>query len=290
MTRAVQCAWALGAELGESPVWRPAEQALWFVDIKSRLVHRLHPDSGERRSWEAPEQVGFIASAEDGGWVAGLRSGLHRFDPRTGAFTAWIAIETAIPGNRLNDGAVDDAGRLWFNSMDDGEEKPTGVLYRLTLGGRVDRMDDGPAITNGPQASPDGQTFHHTDTLARTIYAYDVSAAGDLSNKRVLRRFPEGNGNPDGTVIDAAGDLWIGKFGGWGVDRLSPSGDLLEHVKLPCGNVTKGAFGGPDLRTLYVTTAKHTLSAEGRMAQPEAGDLFAVRVETPGRVMAEVRL
>jgi sugar lactone lactonase YvrE len=143
-------------------------------------------------------------------------------------------------------------------------------------------MDDGYCITNGPATSPDGRTLYHTDTLKKLIYAFDVSAAGELSNRRVFAAIEDGAGHPDGTAVDADGCVWIALFGGWGVRRYSPGGQLLETVALPVANVTKIAFGGDDLRTAYATTARKGLSAAELAAQPRAGDLFAFRVDTPG--------
>jgi D-xylonolactonase len=123
--------WQLGAPLGEGPVWVERDQALWFVDIKSHKIHRYDPVSGATRSWNAPGQVGFILPIESGGFVAGLQTGLSRFDERDGSFTHICAPEPDLPTNRLNDATVDPQGRLWFGSMDDGESDITGAIYRL---------------------------------------------------------------------------------------------------------------------------------------------------------------
>jgi sugar lactone lactonase YvrE len=225
--------------------------------------------------------VGFIVPDDGGRWIAGLASGLHRFDPATGAFDLIAVVEDPALGNRLNDGFADATGRLWFGSMDDAEQAASGALYRFDARG-LRRMDDGYCITNGPATSPDGRTLYHTDTLKKLIYAFDVSAAGELSNRRVFAAIEDGAGHPDGTAVDADGCVWIALFGGWGVRRYSPGGQLLETVALPVANVTKIAFGGDDLRTAYATTARKGLSAAELAAQPRAGDLFAFRVDTPG--------
>jgi sugar lactone lactonase YvrE len=270
-----------GCELGEGPVWQAGERALWFVDIKAHRIHRFEAASGTTSSWTAPTQVGFIVPDDGGRWIAGLASGLHRFDPATGAFDLIAVVEDPALGNRLNDGFADATGRLWFGSMDDAEQAASGALYRFDARG-LRRMDDGYCITNGPATSPDGRTLYHTDTLKKLIYAFDVSAAGELSNRRVFAAIEDGAGHPDGTAVDADGCVWIALFGGWGVRRYSPGGQLLETVALPVANVTKIAFGGDDLRTAYATTARKGLSAAELAAQPRAGDLFAFRVDTPG--------
>ena len=285
-----ECIWDLGCELGEGPIWSPAEKALWFVDIKRSTIYRHAPLTGEGRRWAAPAPPGFLAPLAGGTWIAGLRTGLHRFDPGTGAFDLICEVEPGRPGNRLNDGAVDPSGRLWFGSMDDGEAEPTGSLYRLDPDRRATAQDTGYVITNGPAFSPDGRTLYHTDTLKRVIYAFDVRENGALGPRRVFVASPEGQGNPDGPVVDAEGCVWSALYGGWGLNRYAPTGELLEHLAMPCANVTKAAFGGEDYRTLYVTTARQRLTPEQLKDQPLAGGLFRLRVPTPGLPPIEVRL
>lgn len=282
------CVWEVGAELGEGPVWRPAERALWFVDIKGRRVHRYDEATRARRSWEAPSEPGFLAPVRGGGWIAGLKTGLHLFNPETGSFTHLPRFGPDRAGNRLNDGAVDAQGRLWFGSMDDGETEPTGELWRLDAFGDACAHDTGYVITNGPAFSPDGRTLYHTDTLARRIHAFDLAEDGSLSGRRTFAEVAEGW--PDGPAVDAEGCVWTGLFGGWGLNRYAPTGELLAHVRLPVANVTKPAFGGADLCTVYCTTARKGLTPEARGAQPLAGGLFRFRVETPGLPGGELRL
>jgi len=287
MTGAVDCVWPLAAELGEGPVWHGG--ALWFVNIKACRIHRFDPATGEGRSWDAPSAPGFIAPLAGGGWVAGLKTGLHRFDPLTGAFAHLAAIEPPGLDNRINDGFVDAEGSLWFGTMHDAETDPSGALYRFDRRGLA-RFDDGICITNGPVTSPDRRILYHTDTVARTIHAFDLDAEGEAENRREFLRVEPDAGHPDGTAVDAEGCLWVALWGGWGVRRYSPKGELLDFVRLPCANVTKLAFGGEDLMTAYVTTAWKGLSAAERKAQPQAGGLFSFRVETPGEPQHEARL
>jgi D-xylonolactonase len=156
--------WPVEAELGEGPLWTGG--ALWFVDIKKQKIHRL--DGEERTSWDAPEQIGFLLRAEGGGFVAGLQSGLHRFDPASGGFELVAEVEPELPGNRLNDGVVDPSGRLWFGTMDNKEEAATGRFYSFTHGALRDPGLPAVAITNGPALSPDGRILYWVDTLGQT--------------------------------------------------------------------------------------------------------------------------
>jgi sugar lactone lactonase YvrE len=281
MPAGAECVWTLAAKLGEGASWSARERAVWFVDIKGRQVHRYDEATRTRRSWPAPEDVGFIVAARGGRLICGLKSGLYEFDPADGKFQLLTLVDSDRPRNRLNDGYVDAAGRLWFGTMDDDETKPTGALYRFDATG-LHRCDDDYVITNGPATSPDGRTLYHIDTLKREIYAFDLAADGSLSKRRIFARVAEADGHPDGPVVDATGCVWVGLFGGWGVNRYSPSGELLSKLPLPVANCTKAAFGGADLQTLYVTTAWKGLTPEQRAQQPLAGGLFAVRVATPG--------
>jgi xylono-1,5-lactonase len=283
-----ECVWDVGAELGEGPVWRSAEREVWFVDIKGRRIHRWSAESGRRESWDCPEQIGFLLPSADGGWVGGLQSGLNRFDPATGDFDPLTPPERHRVEHRLNDGYVDGHGRLWFGSMHDDESSRGGALYRLDSDGRSRVQDSGYLIANGPCMSPDGRVLYHTDTADRVIFAFDVGPDGSLGAKREFVRIAREGACPDGPCVDAEGCVWTGLFGGWGLERYSPQGELLEYLRLPVANVTKACFGGPELKTLYVTTAKLHLGQQQRAQQPLAGGLFRLEVSVPGLAQQEI--
>jgi sugar lactone lactonase YvrE len=280
--------WNLGTELGEGPVW--VDGALWFTDIKRRQIHRFEPATGEGRSWEAPEQVGFVLPAEGGGFVAGLQSGLHRFDPADGRFEPVAEVEPDRPGNRINDGVVDPSGRLWFGTMDDGESERTGAFYCFERGAVRPSGLEAIAITNGPALSPDGRILYYVDSLGGVIRAADVAADGSLGRSRPFVRIDPAHGNPDGPTIDSEGCLWIALFGGWEAWRFSPAGERIARVRFPVANITKLAFGGDDLGTAYATTARLHLKPGELEAQPKAGDLFEFRVDVPGVACPRIRL
>jgi sugar lactone lactonase YvrE len=281
-------AWEVQATLGEGVLWDAAGKQVWFVDIKGKRIHRCAADGSNRRSWDAPGQVSFIVPADDGSMVCSLEDGLYRFDDTTGGFIPLAKVEADVTGNRFNDGHVDANGHLWFGSMDDAEEQPSGALYRFD-GRRVAQMDDGYIITNGPAVSPDGATLYHTDTLEKRVYAFDREPDGSLSNMRLFVEITDG-GYPDGMAVDSQGHVWVATFGGWRIDRFDADGRKVGEVRFPCANVTKLAFGGEDLRTVYATTARKGLSPEALAAQPLAGALFTFRVETPGLPQHKLRI
>ena len=269
--------WDLQAELAEGPVWSARESALWFVDIKGRRLHRYGVGDGSKASWDAPDQIGFALPAEDGSMVCGVRGGLHRFQPDTGQFTLILPVETDRPQNRLNDGFVAPDGSLWFGSMDDSETVKTGALYRYDRG-QLTLHDDGYLVTNGPALSPDGRTLYHNDTIEKRVYAFDHDE-GRITNKRLFAELTAGYA--DGPSVDSAGVVHVGMFAGWGIARFAPDGQALDPIPLPVMTVTKAAFGGPNLTTLFCTTA-WLGNADKRADQPTLGGLFKIEVETPG--------
>jgi D-xylonolactonase len=275
-------AWTVAAELGEGPVWVERDRALWFVDIKKKLIHRFDPASGAKRSWESPEQVGFVLPSDDGRFVAGLQSGLYAFDQRNGGFDLLTRVEEDLPGNRLNDGVVDPSGRLWFGTMDDAEKSRSGAFYCYSRGKLTRTSIDGIAITNGPAVSPNGAILYFVDTAEGTIEAADISEDGSLSNRRAFARIDPADGHPDGPTIDREGCVWISLYGGSQARRYSPSGELVRTVEFPVTNITKIAFGGEGLGTAFATTARQLLSPDEIAKQPEIGDLFQFEAEVPG--------
>lgn len=271
---AVETLWPLGAVLGEGALWNPADGCVWFVDIKNPTVHRWRWSDGATASWAMPELVGFVVPRAAGGFVLGLKSGLALWTPGAEP-ERWLAVDADRPENRLNDGTTDTAGRLWFGSMDDREAEATGRLWRLDPAGPAASPQDGPyVVTNGPAISPDGGTLYHTDTVGRTIWAFDLDpTTGALSNRRAFARFGDGDGYPDGMATDAEGGLWVCHWGGGRVTRFRPDGSRDRAIAVPAPQVTKCAFAGPRLDRLVVTTAAIGLD---RKAQPQAGDLFRV--------------
>jgi len=274
--------WSLAAELGEGPVWVRRDHGLWFVDIKKQQVHRYDPADHSKRSWDSPEQLGFIFPAERGGFVAGLQSGLYHFDEESGDFDLIAKVEEELPNNRLNDGVVDPQGRLWFGTMDNGEKAKTGAFYCFADGKVARTGIDGISITNGPAVSPDGQLLYLVDTLKGTIDVADIRDDGSLANRRGFVRIDPKDGHPDGPTIDSDGYLWIALYAGWEVRRYSPGGELVTKVRFPVENITKIAFGGTNLRTAFATTARQLLSPEQISKQPQIGDLFEFQVDVAG--------
>lgn len=275
--------------LGEGPVWDTARQCLWFVDIKQRRLLRFDPASPMLEQWSAPAEIGWALPADDGRLLCGLQDGLHWFDPATGEFAAWLAVESDRPGNRLNDACTDATGAVWFGSMDNACAAETGSFYRLAAGHIEQAGPSKVAITNGPAIAPDGETIYFTDTLAGTIWAATLGADGMSGVLRPFVTFSGDMGHPDGSITDAAGNVWVGCYAGWAARCFNPLGEEIAKVNFPTANITKLAFGGPDLTTLYATSAHQEMSPDERAVQPLAGALFAFRPEIGGHPLPLVR-
>ena len=282
-----RCLWPAGATLGEGTCWSEREQALYWVDILEHRLYRYRLSDGARDHWQFDETISAVAErANAPGLAITLRRGLALFDPDTGALQRLHEPEPEREGNRFNDGKCDAQGRFWAGSMDFGCQAPTGALYRFDAEGRGTRaFDAGFAVTNGPTWSRDQRTMYFNDTVHQQIHAFDFDlATGTLSNQRPWLRFAKGDGHPDGMTTDADGRLWIAHWGAACVTCHDPeSTEELLRVPLPTDHITNVAFGGPELRTLFITSARFELSETQRQAQPLAGGLFMVDTNATGR-------
>jgi sugar lactone lactonase YvrE len=270
--------------LGESPVWRERDATLWYVDLRDTpAIHALDPATGEERRWPVPTDIGCIVPCDDGTFVAGLRSGFATFDPRTGALEPFLDPEPLLAHNRLNDGKCDAQGRLWCASMNPDSALAEGTLYALEGSGRCRAVLGGWLTPNGMTWSPDGNTFYIADTRRGTIEAFDFDAhGGELRNRRPFADLAALPGGPDGATVDRDGFLWSASFDGGCLVRLDPQGRIDRVVRLPVSKPASCAFGGPDYRTLFVTTASRALSASRQAAEPLSGRVLALDVGVAG--------
>ena len=279
------------AKLGEGVVWDAARQVVWFVDIKRRLLWHYDPASGSNSATEAPGQIGWALPAEDGSLLCGQQDGLYLFDPEKQRFSFLAAVPGEPSHNRLNDACVDPAGRVWFGSMDDGENQASGRFHVFDRGRITAAGPSGIAITNGPAVDAAGTRIYFTDTSAQKIMVAPM-VGGTIGEVRAFvdtgAIFPDAY--PDGPVVDADGYLWTGLYLGGKVARFSPDGELVAVVEIPARDVTKMAFGGPDLSTVYVTTATKNMSKEDMARLPQSGSLFAFNAPVKGVAPARVRL
>ncbi|HVF82725.1 MAG TPA: SMP-30/gluconolactonase/LRE family protein [Sphingomicrobium sp.] len=269
------------AVLGEGPLWVTAEQALYWVDIKGRLIFRLVED-GTVDAWPTPFRIGSLAPRTSGGFIAGTEHGIAHVDPLSERYELLFDPEEDRPTNRFNDGKVDRSGRFFAGTMDDREEEASGAFYRIDKSLLCARFDDGFRVTNGPAFSPDGRIMYANDSARQRTYAYTVGLDGMPAGRRDFVRWGENDGYPDGMTVDAEGCLWLAFWDGWCVRRVSQGGELLGEWRLPVARPTSVAFGGPRLDQLYVTSASIDLDSDARARQPNAGGLFMLNVGVAG--------
>lgn len=269
--------------LGEGPIWSGEEQALYWVDIVAPAIHRFRPADGRHDQWPMPEHVGSLSMRESGGLVVALKSGFGLFDPESGSIDMVNHAEADKLDNRFNDGRCDREGRFFAGSLTYSEDAPLGSLWRLDSDYQATPVLDGITISNGLCWSPDGATMYHVDTPTREIRAYDYDQERGLPyNPRVLLTTDPEGGWPDGSITDSEGCIWNAEWDGARVVRYTPDGKIDRIVRVPARRATCAAFGGPDLKTLYITSAWDRMSAEERAEWPRSGDLFAVDLDIPG--------
>ncbi|MCB2408018.1 SMP-30/gluconolactonase/LRE family protein [Hymenobacter lucidus] len=280
---AVRVALPARAQLGEGAIWHPQEHKLYWVDIEGRSLHIFDPATGQARQLPTHSRVGTVVPAGPGQVLVALQSGLHRMNTETGALTLLVNPLTE-PGLRFNDGKCDPAGRFWVGTLDMNDQPHRAALYRLDPDGSLHTMLTGITISNGLAWSSDNQTMYYIDTPTRTVQAFDYDhATGHISHGRVAIRIPEADGLPDGMTMDAEGQLWIALWGGGQVACYDPlTGEKCRAIAVPAPNTSSCAFGGPGLRTLFITTARQDLSPAQLAEYPLSGSVFAVEPGVAG--------
>lgn len=270
------------AELGEGCAWDEQGQKLSWVDITGKMIHRYDPATGKHDTCGTPSTVGFATLAENGEYIAGLQDGIYRIDFENGAHKALVKPEYADKVNRFNDGKCDRRGRLWAGTMNDlDHSKPTGALYRWDNRG-LHVQETGIHISNGLGWSPDNKTMYYTDTVRRIIWQYDYDIeTGTASNRRTFAEFA-GKGRPDGMCVDSQGRVLTSLWPGWSVEIYAPNGKLDGKIELPVPQVSCCAFGGKDLKTLFITTANIGMTPEQMKEAPLSGQIFAIEMDVPG--------
>lgn len=285
--RHIQCAIPYSAFLGEGPHWVQGSRSLLWVDILSPSVNLSNLATGDTRSTPLGELVGVVVPRTSGGFVAATQSGFRALDFQSGEMPP-LAAPLDMSGRRFNDGKCDAKGRLWAGTLAIDASPGKGSLYRLDTDGSLDEVETGFHICNGLGWSPDSKNFYLADSGRREIYVYDYDLAlGNLTNKRVFAKFTESEGMPDGLAIDAEGHLWCAMWDGWAIKRFAPNGDLERTIDLPVPRPTSCAFGGTDMKTLYITTARIRLSATQLAAAPLSGSILALQVDVSGAMVGE---
>lgn len=278
--------------LGESPFWHPLEQRLYWADVPGRRLRRADVAAGTVQDWALPSEPGCMAPATGGGLVVALREGIYRAPTWGGPLSllAWAAHDPATL--RFNDGKADPMGRFWAGTIYEPKDQAAAALFCLD-GGTLRRMAGGATTANGLAFSPDARTLYWADTPGHVVRAWDWDAqANTMANERVFLRFPAKpatpaapayGGRPDGAAVDSQGNYWCAMFEGGQLLQFSPAGELLRAIEVPARCPTMPCFGGEDLRTLYLTTARKGRPAQELQDLPLSGRVLWTRVDVPGR-------
>jgi sugar lactone lactonase YvrE len=280
---------AVRNQVGESPVWSVAEQALYWVDIEGRRVHRFDWASRAEQSWPVEERIGCIALHAHGGLLAAMESGLFHLRPNTdGTINSEPLHRITFPrdGMRFNDGRTDRAGRFWVTSMvrDMSLASGSGALYRCDARGLAAPLVTGLITGNGLAFSPDNGTMYLSDSHpnVQRIWAFDLDADGVPSKRREFVDMNLHPGRPDGAAVDAEGGYWICANDAGQVHRFTPDGRLDRSLRVPVSKPSMCAFGGPQLDQLFITSitpAPSSQSLDGAVFITRPG--FTGIAETP---------
>jgi len=266
--------------LGEGPLWDQARGRLYWVDIRGKLIEWMEPDSGAAGTYRLPVRPSALALRAQGGLLVAADRVVGVLDLQNGAFEPRVGFDEDRPANRTNDGAVGADGRFWFGTMDDGGKSGRGRLYALSPDWRLSVMRENIGIPNGIVGLPDG-TLYVADSFEQVIWSH--AATGDTLSAPSMFFSAKGEKyTPDGAAPDEEGCLWSAQWDGACILRLAPDGTVALKIGLPVSRPTACAFGGPDLRTLFITSARDGLGPEQLAREPLAGSVFSVRLDTRG--------
>jgi sugar lactone lactonase YvrE len=255
---------------------------LYGVDIEGQSIWRFDPIKGDAQLFPLGVKVGCLGIRHPGGFILACERGFGFWDPSTNKLETIAHPEEERVNARFNDGAVDPGGRFWAGTMT--SEGFQNSLYRLDSDLTIHQMETGIGISNGMGWSPDGSTMYFTDSPRKLIYAYDFDLeSGSIANRRNWVDSNEQDGVPDGLCVDSQGCVWSARWDGWRIDRYDPTGQWIMKIPLPVQRPTSCAFGGDDLKTLYITSALTGLSNVERHKQPHAGDLFILETNVNGQ-------
>jgi sugar lactone lactonase YvrE len=250
-------AWDVQCKVGESPCWHPAEQSLYWIDVRAPQVLRLHPASSVLTRWDLPDIVGAMTLTETGDLWLAMRHGLACMTPVTGYFREIVLVESSSPQNRLNDGKTSPSGRWFvFGSMDDRPDKqPTGALYRASGDGTVVQLADQLTVANGIAWSVDASKVYFSDSFTGKLFCAKWNeTTGEMGTPSLLRSFTDDEGRPDGGCVDAENQYWSAGVSAGKINRVDPSGHIAQSFNVPCRAPTMCEFGGPNLDTLFITS------------------------------------
>ena len=283
----VECVLKIRSILGEGALWDEGQNLLYWLDLRRPAIYQFDPATGRNAKVKAKLKgyIGAMVLRRSGGMIALDHRGIFALDPTTGNMRVFAKPIKDMRQVWFNDAKCDRQGNLWSGVADRKEARPLGVFYRFGPRGKATRIDSNFICPNGPAFSPDGRTCYFSDSNANKIYRYDIDLHnGRVGQRRLFAAIPNGDGQPDGLTVDAEGGVWCAQWDGWRVSRFLPDGKLDRVLEIPVPRPTSVAFGGQDLRTLYITSASVDLPRARLKEAPLSGSLFACRPGQRGLV------
>jgi sugar lactone lactonase YvrE len=274
----VKCVVKSDDRLGEGPVWSPKEGRLYWFDIKGRRLAWYEPATDDRGAFSLPVQASAAAPRAAGGLLLATERGLAICDPEKETVDIVAPMDLG-DGFRTNDGKIDTKGYFWWSIMDDDGGKRPGAVFRTGPDFQTERVFTGIHIPNTLSMSPNGKRLYVADSKLQTIFVHEMD---DIAKPKAFAHTRGAPATPDGSAVDAQGYLWNCQWGGWRVVRYAPDGRVERTIQMPVQQPTSCAFGGPDLTTLYVTSAWDEIPFDQRAGQPFAGCLFAIETGVKG--------
>ena len=284
-----ECIWQNNLLLGEGPLWVKSLNTIFFVDIKRKKILIFNNKTKRKKILKVDKEIGFICFIRKNFYALGLQSEIRIINFKKNKTVYSIPIESNIPNNRINDGKVDPAGRLWFGTMDNFEKKKSGSLYCLDNYLKLHKVDANYFITNGP-AFLDINNFYHTDSKKKLIYKIKISKKFKILKKTIFLKFSKSDGSPDGMTTDIHNNLWVCHYGGAKISVYNIRGDKIHHINISAKNVTNCTFGGLFNNELFISTARKGMNSKEMKKYPLSGSLFKVKTNLKGKKTTSFKL
>ncbi len=277
----LECIVDAKSTLGEGVFWDERENLVYWVDIDGCQVHRYDPVLDRDESRDLGKKVGTVAATSSGKLAVGLQDGFYLYDFGEGLLEKRCDPMEGNPDNRFNDGKAGPDGRFYIGTMG---ERNRQSLYRIEPDNTWSEIETGISCSNGVVWSLDHSVFYYVDSPTQKVVAYDFEKeTGSIQNKRVVVDVVPELGIPDGMTIDSEGMLWVAHWQGFCVRRWNPNtGEEIGKIEVPVERVTSCAFGGADLKDLYITTASVEMTADDWSEYPSSGGLFRITLDVAG--------
>ena len=283
-----ECLWKSRTLLGEGTLWVPFLNSIFFVDIKKRKILILNTKTNKKKILKVDKEIGFISHIKKNIFILGLKSELRIVNLNNLKTIYSIDIELDKANNRINDGKIDPAGRLWFGTMDNFEKKQSGALYCLDKDLKLHKVDQNYFTTNGP-AFLDKNNFYHTDSRKRVIYKVKINDKLKILKKSIFLKFNKLDGSPDGMTTDIRNNLWVCHYRGARISVYNLKGNKIHQISLPAKNITNCTFGASSYDELFISTALKGMKAKEIKKYPLSGSLFKVKTNLKGKKSVSIK-